>query len=134
MMRSKARKLRELIERGARSLTDSEALTGIELYPAWNAGISYTVGERVRYEDKLYKVIQAHTSLADWAPPLVPALFIAIAPPGEIPDWVQPTGAHDAYQIGDKVSYKGAIWECEVANNAYPPDVYGWHMVEEVTA
>lgn len=54
-------------------------------------------------------------------------------PTGEIPDWVQPTGAHDAYQIGDKVRYKGAIWECEVANNAYPPDVYGWRMVEEVT-
>ena len=42
------------------------------------------------------------------------------------PDWVQPTGAHDAYQIGDLVTYQGQVWRSTVDNNSWPPGVYGW--------
>lgn len=42
------------------------------------------------------------------------------------PAWVQPTGAHDAYQIGDRVTYNGQTWVCTVANNVWAPGVYGW--------
>lgn len=134
MMRSKARKLRELIERGARSLTDSEALTGIELYPAWREGISYKEGERIRYEGTLYKVVQAHTSQVDWSPDSTPALYTEVAPAGVIPVWVQPSGAHDAYMIGDKVRYPdehGPVYESVVNNNTWSPEAYpaGWLMI-----
>lgn len=47
----------------------------------------------------------------------------------EYPEWKQPAGAHDAYQIGDKVSYNGKHYECTSANNVYAPDVYGWKEI-----
>lgn len=44
----------------------------------------------------------------------------------EYPEWVQPTGAHDAYSIGDKVTHNGKTWESTIANNVWEPGVYGW--------
>ena len=41
-------------------------------------------------------------------------------------EWVQPTGAHDAYHIGDRVTYNGEIWVCTSNNNVYAPGVFGW--------
>ena len=48
------------------------------------------------------------------------------------PEYVQPTGAHDAYQVGDQVTYKGSRYTCQLPNCVWAPDVYpsGW---EEVT-
>ena len=43
-----------------------------------------------------------------------------------IPAWVQPLGAHDQYQPGDKVTHKGHIWNCVAVNNVWEPGVYGW--------
>ena len=53
----------------------------------------------------LYKCVQAHNSQSDWQPPSTPALWTKVAPDGVIPVWVQPTGAQDAYQTGDKVHF-----------------------------
>ena len=51
--------------------------------------------------------------------------------PETYPEFVQPTGAHDAYQIGDRVLYNGKVYESTIANNAYSPDVYpqGWKLL-----
>ena len=43
-----------------------------------------------------------------------------------IPVWVQPTGAHDAYQKGDQVSHNGDTWTSTVAANVWEPGAYGW--------
>lgn len=53
------------------------------------------------------------------------------APPEpEVPEWVQPTGAHDAYPVGARVSYNGRIWEnTHTAANAWAPGVAGWTEV-----
>ena len=54
-------------------------------------------------------------------------------PPAEtIPDFVQPTGAHDAYNIGDKVKFEGKIYESLINGNTYSPAAYplGWKEVE----
>ena len=50
----------------------------------------------------------------------------------EIPDYVQPTGAHDAYQKGDKVRYNGKVYESLIDGNVWAPDVYpaGWKEVK----
>lgn len=50
----------------------------------------------------------------------------------EIPDFVQPTGAHDAYQKGNKVRYNGKVYESLIDGNVWAPDVYpaGWKEVE----
>lgn len=51
--------------------------------------------------------------------------------PETYPEFVQPTGAHDAYQIGDRVLYNGKVYESTIANNAYSPDAYpqGWKLL-----
>ena len=45
---------------------------------------------------------------------------------GGVPAWVQPTGAHDAYMKGDRVSHNGGTWTSTVAANVWEPGVYGW--------
>lgn len=45
-------------------------------------------------------------------------------PEPDIPDYVQPTGAHDAYNIGDKVKYKDRYYECKMNGCVWAPDVY----------
>ena len=102
----------------------------VDLWPAWAAGVSYALDEIVRHEGSLYKAVQAHTSQADWTPDVVPALFAEIAPPGLIAEWVQPTGAQDAYSLGDLVTHVGQTWESTVDNNVWEPGVYGWMEVE----
>lgn len=102
----------------------------VDLWPAWAAGVSYALDELVKHDGSLYKVVQAHTSQSDWAPPDVPALFAEITPPGLIAEWVQPTGAHDTYSLGDLVTHVGKTWESTVDNNSWEPGVYGWVKVE----
>lgn len=40
--------------------------------------------------------------------------------------WVQPLGAHDAYQAGDQVTHEGHLWESTADNNVWEPGTYGW--------
>ena len=133
MTREKAHGLRRLIEKAAVSLADADALAAVELFPAWQPGAAYAAGDRIRYSGKLYRVVQAHTSQADWPPELAPALYTEVAEPGTIPVWRQPTGAQDAYMTGDKVRYpdeQGEVWVSTVDNNTWTPGVYGWEKEE----
>lgn len=120
-----ARAMRAFIERAAQSLDDAEALQAVCLHPHWAAGKAYAAGYKVQHGGILYKCVQAHTSQADWTPDATPALWVVVSI-DEFPEWVQPTGAHDAYNTGDKVSYNGKHYVCTIDGNAYAPDVYGW--------
>ena len=128
MTRAKAKQLRQLIEQLAVTLDDETALTGVELFPAWVVGKAYAVNDRAQYNGTLYKCIQAHTSQADWMPSATPALWKTVSV-DEYPEWVQPAGAHDAYNIGDKVTYNGQHYVCTSNANVYAPDVYGWDLI-----
>ena len=128
MTRAKAKQLRQLIERLAVTLADETALAGVELFPMWAIGRAYAVGDRVQHDGTLYKCLQAHTSQADWTPDATPALWVVVSI-DEYPEWVQPTGAHDAYKTGDKVSYNGKHYVCTIDANTYAPDVYGWEVM-----
>ena len=131
MTREHAYKLRELMHKASVSLTDEDALDGIELFPLWAADTAYAPGVRVRYDEKLYRCEQAHTSQAGWEPPAVPALWTEVAKPGEIPVWKQPTGAQDAYMTGDKVHYPdadGPVYVSTADYNTWEPGVYGWEL------
>ena len=133
MKREHAYKLRELLHKASASLSDTDALDGIELFPLWAAGEEYILDVRVRYDEKLYKCVQAHTSQEGWEPPNVPALWTEVAKPGEIPVWKQPTGAQDAYMIGDLVHFPdkdGPVYRCVIDYNVYAPGVAGWELVE----
>ena len=128
MTRAKAKQLRQLIEQLAVTLDDETALTGVELFPAWVVGKAYAVNDRAQYDGILYKCIQAHTSQSDWMPSATPALWKTVSI-DEYPEWVQPTGAHDAYNSGDKVTYNGQHYVCTSNANVYAPDVYGWNLI-----
>ena len=123
-----ARKLRRAIEKSSATLDDETALEAVELFPIWVTDHGYELGDRVQYELVLYKCVQAHTSQASWTPDLTPALWTKVSI-DEFPEWVQPTGAQDAYMIGDKVSYNGRHWVSIVDANVWQPGVYGWDEV-----
>lgn len=54
-------------------------------------------------------------------------------PVEEYPAYVQPTGAHDAYKIGDKITYNGKKYVCKMDGCVWTPDAYpaGWEEVVE---
>lgn len=131
--KEKALALRKLIEQAAASLSDEDALTGVELFPRWNEnGISYAVGDRVLYNGTLFKCLQAHTSQATWTPTDAPSLWtkVLIPDPEVIPDWEQPESTN-GYMKGDKVRYNGKVYESLIDNNVWSPEAYpaGWSEV-----
>lgn len=99
-------------------------------------------GDVIIYDGKCYVVIQGHTLQSDWIPSQVPALYRldGDAPSGggdepvvdEWPEFVQPTGAHDAYAKGAKVTYKGEHYVSLIDANVYSPEAYpdGWRKEE----
>ena len=123
----RARALRPYIEKASVSLSDEDALQAVELFPQWVTGRAYAVDERLQYKNVLYRVVQAHTSQADWTPDITPALFVVVSL-DEWPEFVQPTGAHDAYKKGDKITFEGKHYISLIDGNAYSPAAYpaGW--------
>lgn len=113
-------------------LPDAVALTLPEIYDEWNPdGISY-IGKDTATEDKpasivrrnsaLYRCLQSHTSQENWTPENSPSLWVLIDDPAiEWPEWKQPTGAHDAYSIGAKVSHNGKKWISQIEANTVEP-------------
>lgn len=127
---AKARKLRRYIEQASTSLSDTDAIEAVELFPKWSATLTYDVGDRVRFGDTLYKCLTAHQSQDSWSPDVSPSLWVRIDDPSvEFPEWVQPTGATDAYMKGDKVSHNEKHWVSDYDNNTWEPGVFGWSEV-----
>lgn len=119
------------------SLPDENILQIPLLFDEWSGdGRKYTaqvdvVRVRENDEDLLYRVITTHNSQMDWSPGITTsALFKRIAPPGVIEPWRQPQGAHDAYQIGNKVTHKDKTWISTAKDNIWEPGVYGWDLTE----
>ena len=110
------------------SLSDSEVASLAGLYPKWAVGIAVAVDSLYQFSGALYRVVQAHTTQADWTPPTVPALFTPVAAAGVVPEWVQPGGAQDAYAVGDQVTHDnpqdgGNVWlyESKIEANTTEP-------------
>lgn len=111
-----AQALRTAMDNAAAVLTDEQAITAKALYPTWESliGTAAAVGQRFRYGDTLYKVIQAHTYQADWIPGTsTAALYEAIdeSHAGTIDDpipWVQPMQLYSGKYYTDK----GKLYEC----------------------
>lgn len=125
MTRQEAENLVKSIVSLRESATDEQALEAVSIYPAWRIDNAYTIGDRIQHNSTLYKCIQAHTSQESWTPDATPALWVKVSIE-EWPEWVQPTGAHDAYNKGDKVSYNGKHYISTIDANTYAPGVYGW--------
>ena len=123
----------------AATLTDGQAMEVATVYPRWEAGKAYAVGDIISYgengvgDPQLYKVVQAHTSQEDWTPDAAASLYDAFGLDVQgYPVWSQPTGAHDAYNTGDVVNYNGTLYKSLIDGNVWAPDAYpqGWEVVE----
>lgn len=133
-----AQAIREAMDIAGAALDDDKALECARLYRPFEVGKAYAVGDFLTYgengvgDPQLYKVVQAHTSQADWLPDETPALYTAIGlDDSGYPVWSQPTGAHDAYNTGDIVNYNGTLYKSLIDGNVYSPEVYpaGWEVV-----
>lgn len=135
-----AEQMRRALQMFASSLTDEQAMEVACVYDHWTVGKAYTVGEFITYgenavgDPQLYKVVQAHTSQADWTPDKTASLFTPIGLDEKgYPVWSQPTGSHDAYNKGDIVDYNGTLYRSLIDGNTYSPDAYpaGWEIYAE---
>lgn len=87
----------------------------------------YTADENVRADSavltrKAAEVAKATTALTE--------ATLALAPtPTTGGAWVQPTGTHNAYALGSKVSHAGKNWESLTPFNVWTPGVSGWREV-----
>lgn len=132
--------VRRALQMFAASLNDEQAMEVAAVFDPWKAGKTYVVGDFLTYgvngvgDPQLYKVVQDHTSQADWTPDATPALYDAIGlDDSGYPVWSQPTGAHDAYNTGDIVNYNGTLYKSLIDGNTYSPDAYpaGWEVYVE---
>lgn len=130
-----AQQLRRAIQLFINTLDEDTALEVATVYPAWKVNTYYAKGQIITYgtnsvgDPQLYKVITGHTSQADWTPDTAASLFDSFGlDESGYPIWAQPTGAHDAYNTGDVVNYKGILYESLIDGNTWSPDVYpaGW--------
>ena len=122
----------------AETLSDAQALQVPMLFDEFDGnGVAYEVGKRVLYNDILYKVIQAHTSQAEWTPVAAPSLFAKVINEtidGSIPEFEQPDSTNP-YMKGDRVIFNGKVYESLIDNNVYSPEAYpaGWKEITSDT-
>lgn len=135
-----AEQLRRALQMFVQTLTDEQAQEVSTVFPRYEAGKAYEVGELFTYgqnsvgDPQLYRVAQAHTSAEEWTPDTQPALYTPIGlNESGYPVWSQPTGAHDAYNSGDIVDYNGTLYKSLIDGNTYSPEVYpaGWKVYTE---
>lgn len=123
----------DLKQQALAALSDEDAMKFQILFPEFQPGVEYNEGDRVVYNGRFYKVVQGHLSQEDWNPEAAASIFARIGNPAEeFPEFIQPTGAHDAYAAGDKVTFEGAKYESLMDANIYSPAAYpaGWQVIE----
>lgn len=130
---SEAKELRAQFVKLREMATDEMSLQVPNLYPNWKSDTEYVVGERLLYNEVLYKVLQAHTSQSNWTPDVATSLFAKILIPDEnvIPQWEQPDSTNP-YMTGDKVMHKDDTWISSIDNNIWEPGVYGWNAIQQI--
>lgn len=105
-------------------------LIEVKSYADWvkNESVSFNDVRLYRVNGNLYRCAQPHTTQSDWTPDVALALWVKFHDPnsGTYPEWVQPTGAHDAYELGYKVTHNGHLWESSYTANVWEPGVFGW--------
>lgn len=98
---------------------------------AWMDGEKVDKGWKRTFNGKTYECLQSHQTQADWTPDKTPSLWKEVIVVVDIPVWVQPTGAHDAYRLGAKVHFPkitDPVYESLIDYNVYSPLTYpaGW--------
>lgn len=134
-----AQQMRRALQLMARNLSDEKAMEVAAVFDPWRPGKNYESGEFLQWgenalgDPQLYKVAQSHISQSDWLPEMTPALYVAVGLDAEgYPIWSAPTGAHDAYNLGDVVCFEGQLYESLLDGNVHSPkeNPAGWRVRE----
>jgi len=104
------------------------------LVPLWKQPLgahdAYALNAIVYHEGKYWQnLVPANVwepGVANWRETGMVAPGDSSTPP---PEWVQPTGAGDAYPLGAVVTHNSFIWSSTVQDNVWEPGVYGWSKV-----
>lgn len=130
-------KLKKIVFAG--DLTEPQKTELLNQYDKYAVGVVYKIGDVFDFNKMLYEVLQEHTSQEDWKPDKTLSLYKLFLVGGTVDggatevinDFVQPTGAHDSYMIGDKVLFEGKVYESLIDGNSYSPTTYpaGWEGV-----
>lgn len=120
------------------TLDDDTARTYSTFYPEWMPNVEYQKDWIIKYNNQLFRIAQTHTSQEQWIPGETgtESLYTSISVDSSGHEtWKQPTGAHDAYNIGDIVNYNGTLYKSLIDGNVWAPDVYpaGWEVYTEPT-
>lgn len=130
----RARELRKALMFFAQIIKDDTQIAQLsELYPRWQPQRLYQANDIVSVgksgeDTQVFRCLQGHLSQRNWIPETEPALWKRIGREDGLDIWVQPLGAMDAYQRGEKVSHNGVGYMCIVDNNVWEPGVYGWEV------
>ena len=113
MKRGEIVALRQIIETAAQSLPDETALQAVRLHPAWASGIDCAVGYKVQHNGKLWRCLQAHTSMETWEPENAPSLWEQIdeTHAGTLKDPILYDG-NMALEAGKYYSQNGVTYLC----------------------
>lgn len=124
MLTEKQKELVKLLKGALPTAPAEVAQNNVEWYPPWVKGEKVEIGSRRAWANVLYEVYApAGDNL--YSPDQVPAIWRRVYLE-EWPEWVQPTGAHDAYATGSQVTHNNRKWTSDIDANTYEPGVYGW--------
>lgn len=124
--------VKRMLASSVEEMTDEEALEVAALFPTWASkiGEAVTAGERLWYDTKLYKVLQAHTVQENWTPDTAVSLYVEVSIE-EWPEIPEVITAENAFMTGDKGTWKGQHYICQMDNCVWNPDQLpsAWQLV-----
>lgn len=111
-------------------LTQEEINALQSLYDEWHTRDSFEVGEYIRYNNTLYKVILEHPRQDNWLPDKEASLFTIVQAVGIIEEWGTRNLTVNPFMIGEQVRFEGVIYESTIDNNVWTPLAYsqGWKL------
>ena len=104
----------------------NDVIDMVPLLKGWEEGM-HQVGEVAVYEGIPYKCVQEHDSAGNpaWNPKDAPSLWAAYhaTDAAHALPYAQPTGAHDAYMLGEYAKFNGEVYRCVMDGTVHDPDV-----------
>ena len=115
----------------ASRLGDADALGVAALFPRYERGHVYALGDRVLWQGALYKATGGHTATAE-DPTSDPQHWSRVVPAPAV-DAVAEWAGGKSYAKGDRVTRYGQVYESLMDSNTLEPGVFGseaaWSLV-----
>ena len=130
-----AQEIRTSIDSVTGTMSDDDVAKNPMLFLPWETGTEYDVGNRRRYDGKVYKCRKAHTSQVGWEPSAVPALWVVIntSSTGTIDDPIPAArGMEYVYGLYYTDSEDGKLYLCQRTGEATGGTVVLQYMPHEL--